>query len=64
MGMLITLMLVFSASCGGSSTGGGFGGAPKQTSAGTPKGTYSIAVNATPTPTAGNPVVTLNLTVQ
>jgi hypothetical protein len=65
--MLIALMVVFTASCGGGSTaGGGFGGAPKQVSAGTAKADYSITVAATPAPTAapGNPVATLTLKVQ
>ncbi|HUR36258.1 MAG TPA: DUF11 domain-containing protein, partial [Terriglobales bacterium] len=59
---LITLMVVFQAACGGGTTGGGFGGAPKQLSAGTAKGDYVITVNPTPAPAI--PVPTLTLKVQ
>ena len=57
---LVLLVGAFQTACGGGS--GGFGGAPKQVSAGTPKGDYLITVTATPAPTS--PIAPFILRVQ
>jgi len=49
------MLSIFQMACG--SGGGGFGGAPKLISAGTPKGTYTIIMTANPiTSATPNPI--------